>query len=1458
MTSFMTRPIRIATIAIAGLAVFAFGWFALFGPAVSVDAATGVSGTVKKPDNSAVTEPVEVCFFGQMGGNCTQSAADGTFNVSLNGGHYRGQARPSFESSFAPSMEIDVDVYPDQTANVTMILSNLQMKGRMTKPDGTGARGNVNVHSTDFSQFAFSNANDDGYYKLGGLPAGTYVVEAMPPFDSTGLTAPEPVNVTLGASVVTQNFQFVTAAKKITGSVKKSDGTAAQANMNAFKMNGPGSANAHTDGSGNYTLSVSGGSWNVQPMMDPNAGCVYTNPPTPVDFNNDAVSETKTVNFVCEGASSIIKGTVKDKNGNAITNGNVDARTQDGRGMGTQLGPDGSFSINVKAGTYNLFLWTPQNDKQLPPTTVTIKDNETLTLNLVVSSKEAKIKGRITTAAGAAAGNVEVNANMIMQQQPGQGGGPGGWSNTRTDSSGNYELAVTIGTWGVHLGMSPDSNFVPTDMKPCDVIVPTDASVVTSSDYACLNMTVQSADATITGRVIDSDTNQPVTQFPGCAFARAVGSFSESCSPINNGTFTIKVSTSIATQWEVGCHTGPNSDRSCSSPQKVTVTTGGNAQVDIQVIANNSSIAGSIVDSSGFPMSNCADLRGMVFADGMGMGAHYQGNIQDNCSYTISLVAGTYMVGSNFDPKSGVMNRPPSPEDQVMVLSGQTVKKNITIAKADAKITGVFLGPDGKPVPNAFVFAENRDEIKDSRELRQGEPGKGPGGPGKPGQGADIGFNKKMPCGATDINGVIKCCSDSKNKTQCEAFPVPDGPNGCKNAYSCVQQCKSNPQICEEAKKGESNQGPQVGQDFTGPGGCKSETECKAYCSKPENMTECSKFKPPEGAMSVRVSSNRVAATAEGSTTKGPGGPAGFDNAIRAGAPTGPDGKFELNVLSGHTYQVGGGLPPESGGMPPKEVKCDLTKTKTCNVILQARSADATIEGKVTIGKNPADRCFVHSWAEDGGFSGSPCNPGGQFKLNITKGTTWHVGADSFDGSTFYKSDEQTVVVTSEKKIKLDLALTEGKFRVPEPVTTNFDCSTQTTVTLDNGTSLNVPAAAITSDSGTCSITATPTVDTGSTNGGQRIGVAYEITARDENGQQVTNLQQPVKVSLKLEDDGLQAEGITDTSALTGASYDGNTGTYTKEDDATVGEDADGNVTITFSTDHFSAYTALNAGGSSAKLATVSTATSKGKTSFTVKGKKVTPFAKGTVIVKTGMLGSKQIIVAASSADKTVKVYNTSGKLTKKLTVFPVQAMVLDDMTNDGKVDILVGAAQSAGARVYDISGKKAKSYSLSLPSAALSGGVKTVVTAMKLGSGSTKSAVVALFDSKNKPLGNVLVFDFNRKKKFAASKTTVKSYLKAKSGSITFSVPTPVIKSISPTSVSASNSSVKMTLKGKNLEPNTSVLICDTGTQVTFKSTTQLNLVLDATGLTSGKCNLTVTNSNGNGAIKTRYVTVQ
>lgn len=79
------------------------------------------------------------------------------------------------------------------------------------------------------------------------------------------------------------------------------------------------------------------------------------------------------------------------------------------------------------------------------------------------------------------------------------------------------------------------------------------------------------------------------------------------------------------------------------------------------------------------------------------------------------------------------------------------------------------------------------------------------------------------------------------------------GPGGCKSQSECEAFCSKpeNNEICskftppgsEKDKEGESNARPNLEQG--GPGGCKSQKECQDFCSKSENSEECSKFSPP-------------------------------------------------------------------------------------------------------------------------------------------------------------------------------------------------------------------------------------------------------------------------------------------------------------------------------------------------------------------------------------------------------------------------------------------------------------------------------------------------------------------------------------------------------------------------------------------------------------------------------------
>ncbi len=1417
---------------------------AIFSSGRSASASATVSGTVSNPTPpGGVAADVNLNFWGPGGGGGSRSDSSGNFTVILNPGHYSGQAVPT-SGSYGPSLVQDFDVVEGGSVTLNFTLTTVQMQGRFTKTDGTGVRGSLNVYTADYSRNVHVESDDNGYYKMGGFPAGTYTVQPMVGWNVTGLIAPDPseVGLTTG-TVLTKDFTLSAAAKTITGTVTRTGGgVIANACVNANKMNGQGWANANTDASGNYTMSLSGGSWNVQVNpCSPEADWIYTGTPIMIDFTLDGTVESKAANFNVTTASSTISGTVTDQNGALVTAGGIDFRTQEGSGSHANVNTGGTYTAKMTGGTYNVFFWSQSNGYSLPQTTVTLAEGESRTLNLVVQAKTAHIKGTVKDVGGVAAPNVNVNANE-MNNQPGK---QGGWGNARSDSSGNFDILVTPGTYNVNIGTEPNSSYVWANPTQVQISVPSATSVVTPADYPVLNFVVAKADSKIVGKMTAG--GNPINNAPLCVYARPAGVFNQPCNPLQpNGTFTINVSSAGGTSYELGCFSPPNMPYSCPQGVSVTIVPGGTVTKDLDLTMNNSAIVGQLYDQSGFPLSNCESFRGgRVFADNPGgNGAHYEGEIQTDCKYKISLVAGVFFLNSFFPPDSGAMNAPPG--SPVQVFSGQTVQKNIMVAKADASITVRLLDKNGNGT-QGYINVDNNEEINMSREGN-----KGPGGQGN--KGADLGFGKKMPCGASDISGVAKCCKDPKNKSQCVAFKIPDGPNGCKNAFECVKQCGKDPKICNDADKGNRTSGPQPGQNFVGPGGCTSEESCKTYCSAPEHQDECSKFTPPPGvqgqslvktgpfgAKPTRIVSS-VRALAEPGKTGGDQGP-GFDKGIHSSGPTDFQGNATIRVLSGHKYKVCAGLPPESSAMPPKCQTADLTNVKTASVTLQLRDADAQLSGTVKLpGGTLATRCFVHAWAEDGSFSGQPCSGTGTYKLNLTADTTWHYGADSMDGSKFYRSEEQSLVVTKgTKQYTKNLELKEGAFEVPQPVTTSGDCSSPLVISMSNKAKISIPAGALsTSTTGQCSCTATPTIDLISTQSNQPQGAGYTIDCRDETGAQVTQLKSSATVTVPY---NLSAneEGTSIEDALKPVLYQSDSQSYKTVASYTLDKE---NNLITFSVDHFSAYTVSNSSGVSSKnaaLKTVTTTKSKtGITTFTVNKKKVTPFptCKGDVTVVTKSVNGAQLIGAVASCDTSLKVYDVRGKLKKTVNLGAKSNTVsFADVTNDGKADLVV--APLSGNKILVIQpGSKYATVTVQLATWG-----KLTANAIDVRGNGLAQLVTGVV--RNNQAANLTMYGFS-KGKFTVSTSAYTAYLSGNGGTISLNISKPSVTGFSSKSFSKKSGKARLTITGAKLTPDTTVLVGSVGGKVSFKSVNQVVVTFNATQLGSGKYTVKLTNPGG------------
>lgn len=1435
----------------------------VFSHGFSARASATISGTVKTPSAVAVPD-VNLNFWGPSGGGGSRTNSSGEFTVSLNPGHYQGQAVPT-SGPYGPSRTQDFDVFGDGPVTLNFTLTTVQMQGRFTKADGTGLRGGLNVYNGDYSINIHVESNDNGDYTMGGFPAGTYTAQPTVGGDVTGLIAPDPSEVTLTTdSVLTKNFTFSAAAKTITGNVsRKSGGAVASACVNANKMNGQGWANANTDAAGNYSMSLSGGSWNVQvnTCNSPTADWIYSGTPIMIDFVQDGSIESKAANFAVTTASSSISGTITDQNGTPVTSGSINFRTSDTGEARGDVGAGGVYSVRMTGGTYNVNFWSQSNAYNLPQTTVTLAEGEAKTLNLVVQAKTAHIKGSVKDAAGVAAPNVMVNANE-MSNTPGK---QGGWGNARSDASGNFDMLVTPATYNVNIGTEPGSSYVWVNSGQIQISVPSATSVITAADYPVLNFVVAKADSKIVGKLTAG--GSPINNAPLCVYARLAGVNNQSCNPLQpNGTFTINVSSAGGTAYEIGCFSPPNMPYSCPQAVAVTIVAGGTVTKDLDLTMNNSSIVGQLYDQSGFPLSNCESFRGgRVFADNPGgNGAHYEGEIGTDCKYKISLVAGVYFMNSFFPPDSGAMNAPPG--EPVQVFSGQSVQKNIMVAKSDASITVRLLDKNGNGT-QGYINVDNNEEINMSREGNKGS--NGPGGPGdQGGKGADLGFGKKMPCGASDMSGVMKCCKDTKNKAQCVAFNIPDGPNGCKNAFECTQQCSKNPTACNDANKANTNAGPQPGQgNFTaGPGGCKTDAECKTYCSQPAHQDECSKFKPPENVQGQSVTKKSLFGTkptkiissmsvrASGEADKG--GENGFNKGIHSSGPTDSQGNAKIMVLSGHKYKVCAGLPPESSAMPPKCQTADLTSVKSASVTLQLRDADASMSGNVKLPSGAlATRCFVHAWAEDGSFSGQPCSGTGTYKLNLTADTTWHFGADSMDGSKFYRSEEQNlVVVKGTKTYTKNLELIEGAFEVPQPVTVSGDCSSPLVITMSNKAKISIPGGALsTSTTGSCSCTATPTIDLIATQSNQPQGAGYTIDCRDENGAQVTTLKSSATVTVPYSLSASE-EGTTIEDALKPVLYQSDSQSYKTVDSYTC--DPTNNL-CTFSVDHFSAYTISNSSGTSSNSAALkSVTTSKnsktGITTFTVNKKKVTPFpkCKGDVTVATKSVGGAQLVAAIASCDSNLKVYDIKGKLKKTVGIGAnANSVTFADVTQDGKADIVV--APASGKKVIVV--QPGSKYSTITVQLAKSG--KLTAAAIDVKGNGLSQLVTGVV--KNSTATDMTFYNF-KKGAFTATVSSYSTYLTGNGGAIGLSIPKPNVKTLSAKSFASTNTNAKLTIKGDKLTPGTSILIGTVGGKATFKSINQIDVTFNAKTLGKGTYTVKLTNPGGQNVSAKTKVTIK
>ena len=233
--------------------------------------------------------------------------------------------------------------------------------------------------------------------------------------------------------------------------------------------------------------------------------------------------------------------------------------------------------------------------------------------------------------------------------------------------------------------------------------------------------------------------------------------------------------------------------------------------------------------------------------------------------------------------------------------------------------------------------------------------------------------------------------------------------------------------------------------------------------------------------------------------------------------------------------------PPHSTTTPPVPI---LNTPTTTPVIDTSKTVVAPIfQGHILL-NGQGTNASLWAWSDRGEKLNPAVDSDGSFSVRLTKGTIWHLGAGKEADGAGYKSTEITVD-TSMPIVSQDLTLEKIARPLPRDVVVQQSSSNQVNLQTDNGASVVVPPNAVETGGGPITVAMNPTVEAPNQPAATVVGAAYDITAKDHLGNQVTSLASSAQITLPYDPQDLADLGIT-AGALMPSYFDENTQTWIK------------------------------------------------------------------------------------------------------------------------------------------------------------------------------------------------------------------------------------------------------------------------------------------------------------------------
>ncbi len=652
------------------------------------------TGTVFAPDG-ITPSPAEV--FVHLGdGRILQhiDAPAGLFAVGgLPLGGYWLQAYPASDDPFWKSERLDVTIAdPGIVQPITLTLRAADLWGTVTDSEGAPVAW-ATVFAVNGGNYKSDFSSASGFWAIGGLEPGDYLLTARPPWLQSGLLPPDIITVTIPTASSPFDLVFNIPPKIVSGAVTTNTGLPVEnAQILAHRMNRIGFAETLTAADGTYTLTLTSGLWalTVKPITGTlPADWVYPQPPQLVYFQPNNQPEARTQDFTVVLADATVSGAVLLPDGvtpPAFTV-TVSLHSDEGVGRSVDIAPDGSFDLTLPNGDYKVTVF-PHDEGYVGPAVepINLPVNGIVDLGtLTLLARDAAITGTVTAEGGAGLEGIP-----LLAWRPGVPGG----LRALSGPEGAYVLAVSAGEWHIQPAPAADQPYLYTGAGA-------DVTLAAGGVISDVNFSLLPADAAING-VLVTEAGLPAADAEGWGAASNVTDPAiHNGAPIQNGVFSILVP---AGDYHVAAILPAGSHYTSAAEQLVSVASGETVTITMTVQVKDAAIRGALWDPRNEDVVE--GVAGLVTAwtPGNWVAAPIE---TGNGTYRLDIAAGLWQLNYRIDPDAGYAKLL-GPRN-VPVASGDTAYLALPIVPKDAAISGTVYAPDGSPLPGATVLAKAVD-----------------------------------------------------------------------------------------------------------------------------------------------------------------------------------------------------------------------------------------------------------------------------------------------------------------------------------------------------------------------------------------------------------------------------------------------------------------------------------------------------------------------------------------------------------------------------------------------------------------------------------------------------------------------------------------------------------------------------------------------------------------------------